>query len=192
MRALPADFVVRFGHHETCDEGGCVNDWVSYCCGTGQITDHPPCESPACAEFAIVLNDSMPSDEMRTRLLGPLISILATTVITPKLEQQRAYYFADRAVRLFAPLALDAWGLPEQASTLRALPEAVDAASDDRAAARADRAAASADRAAAIAAIAAIAARAARAAAIADSGGEIWQQVVDVLRTAAMMGKEAA
>ena len=162
MRALPADFVVRFGHHETCDEGGCVNDWVSYCCGTGQITDHPPCESPACAEFAIVLNDSMPSDEMRTRLLGPLISILATTVITPKLEQQRAYYFADRAVRLFAPLALDAWGLPEQASTLRALPEVVDAASADRAAA------------------------------IADSGGEIWQQVVDVLRTAAMMGKEAA
>ena len=182
MRALPADFVVRFGHHETCDDGGCVNDWVSYCCELPEITDHPPCESPVCAEFAIVINDAMPTDEMRTRLLGPLIEILATTVITPELEQNRAYYFADRAVRLFAPIALDACGLPDQASKLRALPAVVDADSADSAAWAAW---------ASSAARASSASSAARASS-ADSVEEIHQQAVDVLQTAALMGREAA
>lgn len=126
IRELPANITILKGHHADCKgTDGCVMDIVSYVCGYNTITDQPSCACPVLTRFAIRLNDFIQDTELRTRLLTPLISSLAGSKSTPEVEQRRMFYFADRAVRLFAPLALDARGYAEQASSLRALPEIV-------------------------------------------------------------------
>jgi hypothetical protein len=53
--------------------------------------------------------------------LPPFAVKLVGTRSKPAVEQRRAYYFADRAVRRFAPTALDAAGFGTIAAELRAL-----------------------------------------------------------------------
>ena len=188
IRELPTNITILKGHHDDCTgTDGCVMDIVSYVCGYDKITDHPPCACPVLTSFAIRLNDSIQDDVLRTRLLAPLISSLAGSKSSPEVEQRRAYYFADRAVRLFAPLALEAKGYTEQAARLRALPEVVDSQTADAAADAAARAAAyayAAAYAADAAAAAAADARTAAAYAAADAAAEVYPQAAKVLETA--------
>ena len=69
--------------------------------------------------------------------------------------RQLAFQFADRAVRIHAPLALESAGIPAEAARLHALPEIVDEKTADVAAAAARAAATAAARVAARAAAAA-------------------------------------
>lgn len=134
-RPLPANFIIAKGHHNNCgpDHPGCVMDWTSYVCGYPSITDHPPCASPVATTFAITLNDAMP-DDLRTAMLSPLVPVLAASAASPEVELKRMFFLADRAVRTFAPLALDAAGFPLAAATLRELPPVTDAHSAEGAA----------------------------------------------------------
>lgn len=77
-----------------------------------------------------------------------LLAMLDTTS-TPEVEELRAFAFADFAVRIVAPLALDAAGLKNEAAKLRALPEIMDRETARAAAAAAEAAAEAAAAAAA-------------------------------------------
>jgi hypothetical protein len=193
------NLTLTHGSHTSREEGMCLMEAVAFLGGEAH-SDHPACACPILAAYARTLNDKMgygaESDALRAKYLAPLAKKLVGTRSTPEVERKRMYYFADRAVRLFAPKALEVAGFTKEADALRALPEivdertaraarAADAAADAdaahgaarasraaaRAAARASRAAARAAWAAARAAWAAdaAAAYAARAAAAADA-----------------------
>jgi hypothetical protein len=78
----------------------------------------PSCTSPTIATFARSLNDWLPDAE-RQRLKAYIPRLVGTA--DPGLELRRAFACADAAVRVFAPLALAAAGLAEEATKLRAL-----------------------------------------------------------------------
>lgn len=159
---------LTYGTHESPEDGMCLMEAVAFM-GGEEHSDHPVCACPVIAAYARNLNDQMgegaEGDALRAKHLLPIAQKLIGTRSTPEVERKRAFYFADRAVRLFAPLVLEAAGFTEEAETLRSLPEIVGeqtARAADAAASAAE--AASAASAAADAAYAASAAEAAYAA----------------------------
>lgn len=83
---------------------------------------------PVLAAYGRHLNDAM-GDAFRARYLADFAPRLVGTRSTPEVERRRAYVLADHAVRAFAPLALHAAGLTDEADKLRALPPFVYSAS---------------------------------------------------------------
>ena len=150
-----------------------------------------------------MLNDMLPSDAERGRVIGPVLFLPIGADPSPGAEQERAFLCADRAVRVFAPKALDAVGMTDEAQALRDLQPvtnkmsaavagrdasaAVDAVRALRAAGFGDaaRAAGAARDAADAAADAAadsrvvVVASAARAAARADAAADLMQLIID-------------
>ena len=125
------------GNHQP-DSSFCVMEAVAYVAGE-PWSDAPECACPVLAAYCRVLNDNM-NDAERQALL-PFVVRLIGTRITPENEQQRAFVLADAAVRIFAPLALEAGGLAFEAAKLRALP-IIDSVSSAKSARRAARRAA--------------------------------------------------
>jgi hypothetical protein len=95
--------------------------------------------------FGVAINDASwwDNDAERTRVLLPValdVRLCASRVdASPAAERLRAFLLADVAVRRWAPIALDAAGMPDEARRLRELEPVVDERT-----ARAARAAASA------------------------------------------------
>lgn len=88
-------------------------------------SDHPDCVSPIVRELCIALNDDCPDGE-REALIGQHLFAPLGTNTGEADDQRRAYLCADRAVRYWAPAALEAAGLSAEAGTLRALSPIVD------------------------------------------------------------------
>jgi hypothetical protein len=154
-------YVLTYGKHATREQGMCLLEAVAYIAGEPH-NDTPECACGVLAAYGRSLNDVMgegpEGDALRDRYLGDIAPLLVGTRSTPEVERRRAYLLADRAVRVIAPMALEAVDLHDHAATLRALAPVTDAAT-----ARAAYAAATVGCAAARAAAYA-AARAARAA----------------------------
>ena len=174
------NLTLTHGSHRTPEEGMCLMEAVAYLAGQ-EHSDEPACACPVIAAFARTINDQMGAgpkgDTLRAKHLLPIAQKLIGTRSTPEVEQKRMYFFADRAVRLFAPLALEAAGLTEEAETLRSLPEIVDeqtAEAAGTAAVYASYAASAAYAASATYAAAWAAARAASAAADASAASAAW------------------
>ena len=83
-------------------------------------TDQPQCVSPVIRRLCIRLNDAC-SDGEREALIGPHLFAPVGTNTGHADDIKRAYLCADRAVRVFAPIALDRAGQLAAAATLRAL-----------------------------------------------------------------------
>jgi hypothetical protein len=151
------------------DKGACWMSALHYYTSDDALanwSDQPGCVCETIRQFAITLNDMCDSDEERERLIGPhLFAPVGTAGVSTKVKSARVRKIALAAVRVFAPIALDAAGLTAEAARLRALPD--DASYDElRDAARAAQDAADAARAARdAAAYAAAAATASRSAA---------------------------
>ena len=88
-------------------------------------SDHPACVSEVVRSLAIRLND-MCEDGEREELIGPHLWAPVGTATGHEDEVRRACLCADRAVRVWAPRALEAAGRVEDAARLRALPPVVD------------------------------------------------------------------
>ncbi len=170
----------------------CLMEAVAFLSGE-KHSDHPECACPVLAAYARALNDRMGTgkqgDALRAKYLAPLAAKLVETRSTPEVERRRAYFFADRAVRLFAATALKSGGLTDEAASLRGLPEIVDEKTARDASWAADAAVASARDAAWVAAVAADAAAAAAAAATAATAAAradatAWEQAAQVLAEA--------
>lgn len=137
LNALPP---LAYGSHEEGDAAVCAMEALARACGLG-TTDAPECASPVIGAFTRAFNDWLPSGADRDRLIRPLLPLMVGTA-DDGLDEKRAFMCADRAVRVFAPLALDVAGLADEAAELRSLPEIRDAESAARLAESAARSAA--------------------------------------------------
>jgi hypothetical protein len=162
-----ADITLKYGSHRSVEAGLCAMEAVAWLAGE-KHSDSPRCACPVVANMVRRLNDRLPNDETRTRLLKPLLVKLIGSRSTPEVERKRAYLAADWAVREGTPLALESAKLPDEAAKLRALPPIVDVESA-RVGKEAARAVRDKARTAADAAYAAYAAYAAADAAYADA-----------------------
>jgi len=118
------------GAHKQESGEACLMEWVSIFAGE-PFSDSPACTDPVIASYARTLNDYMPDDQrQRLRAYIPLL-VKASNGVSP---QARAYMCADRAVRVFAPIALRAAQLADEAKKLESLPPVVDAESAESAA----------------------------------------------------------
>jgi hypothetical protein len=126
---ITTNLTLSFGSHKTREKGMCLMEAVALLAGE-EHSDFPECACPVLAAYARGINDRMgrgpEGDALRNKYLLPLAEKLIGTRSTPEVEIKRAFFFADRAVRLFAPLALETARCTERAETLRALPEIVD------------------------------------------------------------------
>jgi len=109
--------VLRSGAHASASDGVSLMEAVSDLAGE-PWSNSPSCTSPVLAVYARSLNDGLPDDE-RQRLKVYIPRLVGTA--EPGLELRRAFICADAAVRVFAPLALAAAGLGEEAAKLSAL-----------------------------------------------------------------------
>jgi hypothetical protein len=109
-------FNLAKGNHKRAADGVCLMEAVAWMEGE-KHSDKPECACPVIGRFAIGINDRLP-DEWRQRLV-PFIPRLVGT--RSKIhERERAEFLAWQAIRVFAPLALDAAKLPFWAGKLRA------------------------------------------------------------------------
>ena len=152
------------GSHHTREAGLCLMEAVAMLGGEDHTAD-PGCACQVLAAFGRRLNDEMgigaQGDVLRAKYLSDRAPRLVGTRSTPEVELRRALVFADGAVRVLAPLAMEAAGRVAAADALRALSPVIDRDTADRAAAAARAAYAAvnaADAAAANAAYSAVAA----------------------------------
>jgi hypothetical protein len=85
-------------------------------------SDHPECVDPVIRQLCIAINDLLPSDAERERVIGPHLYAPVGTAQGRELMQRRAFRVADEAVRVWAPMALDKAGRSKDAARLRSLP----------------------------------------------------------------------
>lgn len=83
-------------------------------------SDHPECVDPVIRALCIWLNDNLEDGE-RERLIVPHLFAPVGTKRSKLLTEKRAFLVADRAVRVFAPMALRAAKMDEWANRLSAL-----------------------------------------------------------------------
>jgi hypothetical protein len=105
------------GGHSSPSDGVSLLEAVSDLAGE-PWSNSPRCTSRVIAAYAGSLNDRL-GDAERQQLKVYIPRLVGTA--KPDLEIERAFACADAAVRVFAPLALAAAGLPEDAATLGAL-----------------------------------------------------------------------
>jgi hypothetical protein len=131
------NIVLKHGSHRTFAEGSCALEWVDYLdrqrrgvavAPTDHMTDAPACVCPVLRDFVVGWNDSLRSDEERTRILGPVLPRLLDTRSTREDERRRSAMALDWLIRVFVPTWLDLAKLTGEARALRDLPEIVDLA----------------------------------------------------------------
>ena len=110
------------GTHGDPEGGLCLMEAVAFFAGE-RHSDHPECVSPELGAWGREVNDAMPTD--RRQELKAFIPEMVGTAGDGR-DEVRAFMCDDFAVRVMAPMALDATKLREQAEWLRELPEIVD------------------------------------------------------------------
>ena len=126
-------FTLSEGSHENPSEGMCFMEMVSFLAGE-EWSDRPACASPVLSRFCVVGNDQMDQSK-RDRLQLYVPKMIGT--YSPKHEQARSEYLAWQAIRVFAPMALEAVGLTAHADALQSAKTLQDARPAARAATRA-------------------------------------------------------
>jgi hypothetical protein len=109
------------GHTKRAMTQLCAMEAVAWLAGEKHSAS-PACACPVISSAVIRLNDRIPDDAMRTRLLRPLLPKILNTRSTPAVEELRRWIAIDFAVRIAAPLALDVVGWKDLAEKCRAIP----------------------------------------------------------------------
>lgn len=138
-----ATLVLKPGRHPEAAWEFCLFEAVAYLAGEPWSVA-PDGTCPVLRGFLGLLNDLLPDDATRTRLLVPLIPRLVDSRTGSATTRRRACRLADFAVREVAPIALDAAGWRGEAGALRRLPPVHDAPTARSAAVGARQAAAAA------------------------------------------------
>ena len=97
--------------------GLCVMELVSWISGDDRATDEPACASPHLTAFAIALNDSAISTEVRDSM-KPIACLLVNTRDPGRERERGDYLLRESARRVLAPLVSD-MGLDADAHRLR-------------------------------------------------------------------------
>jgi hypothetical protein len=122
-----ASIVLLNGSHPSRAEGVCAMEAVAWLAGE-KHSDAPICTCPIIANMVRRFNDRINDDAERTRLLAPILPLLVGTRSTTDVMIKRGYAAADFAVRVVAPIALEARGRKVDADKLRALDPIIDRA----------------------------------------------------------------
>lgn len=99
----------------------CAMEMVAWLAGE-EHSDEPRCACPVIAAFVRAVNDALPSDGERGRLLRPLIPQLVGTRGNRAAERRRGLQAVDAMVRRLLPLRLLRGGDRVAAELLMALP----------------------------------------------------------------------
>ena len=113
------------GKHTSPDKGISFIEAASMLANE-EFSDEPACVSKSIAAFSRIANDNMEDDATRTKWLVPLIPVIVGTVGSVALERRRVFRIADWAVCDVTSMALDAAGLHDHATALRALKPIID------------------------------------------------------------------
>ena len=113
------------GHHSLGSEEMCFMEAVAYV-ADDNWSEYPGCSCPVIGEFIAVWNNTLPSDEDRTRLLVPLIPKIICTRSTKSVERRRAMMAADWLVRTHTGAWLRLAKLNNHADVLASLPDFTD------------------------------------------------------------------
>ncbi|MGE3173482.1 MAG: hypothetical protein AB7O97_12730 [Planctomycetota bacterium] len=131
MQRLNEQYPLRRGAHERRDDGMCAMEMVAWLAGE-EHSDEPQCACPVIAAYVRTLNDFLPNDAARDRLLRPLVPKFVNTrepqaARRTAAELRRGFLVVDACVRRFVPHLLDKRDKAAEAAALRALPEVRDA-----------------------------------------------------------------
>jgi hypothetical protein len=110
------ELVLLSGSHKEREQGVCVMEAVAWLAGEPH-SDRPTCACPVIAAFARGLNDNL--DETDRQRLREFIPALVKSKASKAVRIRRGFVAADHAVRIIAPLALDAVKRPDLAKRLR-------------------------------------------------------------------------
>ena len=114
------DAPIRLVHGEGDPEtGGCWMSALSLYSGA-EWSDHPECVCPVIRRLCIQINDMLPSDETRGRVIQPHI-LEPVGTRNPEVEEERLWHLVDAAARRFAPAEMEACGFRKQAEILRSM-----------------------------------------------------------------------
>ncbi len=97
--------VLKQGDHRSRETGVCLMEAVAWFADEPH-SDHPQCCCPVLAAFGINLNDYF--NDSDRQMLKPCIPLLVGTRSTREVERKRAYFLTDKALRVFAPIAIRA------------------------------------------------------------------------------------
>lgn len=125
MRRLFDQFPLRRGAHPSRGDGMCAMEMVAWLAGE-EHSDEPQCACPVIAAFVRAINDGLPTDPVRTRLLRPLVPMFVNTRGTAADERRRGMLVVDALIRSLLPHLLDKRGKKIEAAALRAVPAIVD------------------------------------------------------------------
>lgn len=96
---------ISHGKHVSPEQGLCVMETVAYIAGEPH-TDRPACACPVITALAIAINDALPDDATRTRLLAPFVHKIVDTRLTTDVQQRRGFMLADFYYRILLPHVL--------------------------------------------------------------------------------------
>ncbi|HSG61655.1 MAG TPA: hypothetical protein VLA24_09500 [Pseudomonadales bacterium] len=102
LDAGPIALVKGAGHPKT---GGCWMSAISRYAGE-QWTDHPECVCPVIRNFCILINDLLPSDAARGRVIGPRLFDPIGTRGSLEAMELRAVMLLNACVRMCLPIAV--------------------------------------------------------------------------------------
>ncbi len=102
-KPLIPQFPIRPGSHPSRDDGMCAMEMVAWLAGE-RHSDGPDCTCPVIAAYVRALNDILPSDEVRDRLLRRRVPMLINTADSLSMARQRGFMAADFLAKEFAPL----------------------------------------------------------------------------------------
>ena len=108
---------VTGSHDPKTTRKACVMNAVAYVTGE-PFTDRPKCADPSITVACMFAWDNS-NDKIRAQLVKMIPDIVGTSSIPPA---RLRYHWANVAVRVIAPMALDNAGLHAEAEQLRALP----------------------------------------------------------------------
>ena len=107
MNRILDQFPLRRGAHDRRDDGMCAMEMVAWLAGEAH-SDEPSCACPVIASYVRALNDLLPDDGERTRLLRPLVPKFVNTRGNAHDEQRRGFVVLDGALRQLLPHVLRA------------------------------------------------------------------------------------
>lgn len=115
-------YTLSAGKHDSPQHGTCIMELYSIMTGA-EFTDTMPCISNVLQSHIRAFNDGLPDDQrQRLKAYLPRIDGLRNDVK----EERLMFLCADRAVRVFAPIALRRAGEESGAQRLESLPPVVD------------------------------------------------------------------
>ena len=106
----------------------CAMEMVAWLAGE-EHSDEPRCACPVIAAYVRAVNDALPTDTSRDRMLRPLVPRFVNTRGSANDERRRGWIVVDAMVRRLLPHLLDKRGKKEFAAALREMPAVADKSS---------------------------------------------------------------